>query len=49
MGRQVGLIKVSGNIGGVSFYKSNGEDLARVANGPSKDKIQNDDAFIRTR
>ena len=49
MGRQVGLIKVKGNIGGVSFYKSNGEDLARVANGPSKDKIQNDDNFVRTR
>lgn len=49
MGRQVGLIKVKGNIGGISFYKSNGEDLARVANGPSKDKIQNDDNFIRTR
>jgi hypothetical protein len=49
MGRQVGLIKVSGNIGGISFYKSDGKDLARVANGPSKDKIQNDDKFIRTR
>jgi hypothetical protein len=49
MGRQVGLIKVSGNIGGVSFYKSNGQDLARVANGPSKDKIQNDNNFVRTR
>ena len=49
MGRQVGLIKVSGNIGGVSFYKSGGKDLARVANGPSKDKIQHDDNFIRTR
>ena len=49
MGRQVGLIKVKGNIGGVSFYKSNGEDLARVANGPSKDKIMNDDSFVRTR
>jgi hypothetical protein len=49
MGRQTGLIKVSGNIGGVSFYRSNGEDLARVANGPSKEKIQSDDNFIRTR
>lgn len=49
MGRQVGLIKVSGNIGGISFYKSDGKDLARVANGPSKDKIQNDDNFVRTR
>jgi hypothetical protein len=49
MGRQVGLIKIKGNIGGVSFYKSNGEDLARVANGPSKDKILNGDNFVRTR
>jgi hypothetical protein len=49
MGRQTGLIKVSGNIGGVSFYKSNGQDLARVANGPSKEKIQNDSNFVRTR
>lgn len=49
MGRQTGLIKVSGNIGGVSFYKSNGEDLARVSNGPSKEKILNDDNFVRTR
>lgn len=49
MGRQTGLIKVSGNIGGVSFYRSNGEDLARVANGPSKEKIQNGDNFARTR
>jgi hypothetical protein len=49
MGRQTGLIRVSGNMGGVSFYKSAGQDLARVANGPSKDKIQNDDNFVRTR
>jgi hypothetical protein len=49
MGRQTGLIKVSGNIGGVSFYKSNGEDLARVANGPSKEKIQTSENFVRTR
>jgi hypothetical protein len=49
MGKQTGLIKVSGNIGGVSFYKSNGQNLARVSNGPSKEKIQNDGNFVRTR
>lgn len=49
MGRQVGLIKIKGNIGGVSFYKSDGQDLARVANGPSKEKILNDPNFVRTR
>ena len=49
MSKQVGLIKLKGNIGGISFYKSGGEDLARIANGPSKERIQNDATFQRTR
>lgn len=49
MSKQTGLIKLKGNIGGISFYKSGGEDLARTANGPSKEKISTDPAFIRTR
>ena len=49
MSKQTGLIKLKGNIGGISFYRSEGEDLAKTANGPSKEKIQNDPAFIRTR
>lgn len=40
---------MKGKIGGVSFYKSNGVDLARVANGPSKEKISKDPNFKRTR
>jgi hypothetical protein len=40
---------MKGKIGGVSFYKSGGVDLARVANGPSKEKIAKDPAFKRTR
>lgn len=40
---------MKGKIGGISFYKSGGVDLARVANGPSKEKIQKDPAFQRTR
>ncbi|CAN5549076.1 hypothetical protein BH11BAC2_BH11BAC2_06280 [soil metagenome] len=49
MGRQTGLIKLKGKIGGISFYSQNGADLARMANGPSKEKIKNSPAFRRTR
>lgn len=49
MSKQMGLIKLKGNIGGISFYKAGGEDLARMANGPSKERIANDATFQRTR
>lgn len=49
MSKQTGLLRMTGKIGGVSFYRSGGVDLARVANGPSKEKIANDPAFRRTR
>ena len=49
MSKQTGLIKLKGNIGGISFYKSNGDDLARMTNGPSKERIANDASFQRTR
>lgn len=49
MSKQKGLIKLEGNIGGISFYSSDGEHLARMANGPSKDRIAKDPAFKRTR
>ena len=49
MSKQKGLIKLEGNIGGISFYSSDGEHLARLANGPSKERIAKDPAFKRTR
>ena len=49
MSKQVGLIKLKGNLGGVSFYQSEGTHLARMASGPSKERILNDQAFQRTR
>lgn len=49
MSKQTGLIRLKGTIGGVSFYKSEGEDLARIASGPDKTRINNDPAFQRTR
>lgn len=49
MSKQKGLIKLTGNIGGVSFYSSNGEYYARMAGGPTKERIQSDPNFARTR
>lgn len=49
MSKQTGLIRLDGTIGGISFYRAEGEDLAKTANGPSKEKIATDPAFIRTR
>jgi hypothetical protein len=49
MSKQTGLIRLKGTIGGVTFYKSEGADLARMANGPDKERIDNDPAFQRTR
>lgn len=49
MSKQKGLIKLVGTIGGVTFYNSDGEYLARMAGGPTKERIQNDPSFVRTR
>lgn len=49
MSKQKGIVKLEGNLGGISFYVSDGQYLARVANGPSKERIANDSAFRRTR
>lgn len=49
MSKQKGLIKLVGTIGGVSFYNSDGQYLARMAGGPTKERIQNDPNFVRTR
>jgi len=49
MSKQKGIIKLEGNLGGISFYQSAGQSLARVATGPSKERISKDKAFKRTR
>lgn len=49
MTKQSGLIKVQGNLDGVSFYKMKGQNYARMAGGVSKDRIQHDPAYQRTR
>jgi hypothetical protein len=49
MSKQIGLIKVKGNLDGVSFYQSDGENFVRMAKGPDKKRILTDPAFKRTR
>ena len=49
MSKQKGVIKLVGNIGGMSFYTSNGEYLARTSGGPTKERIATGANFVRTR
>jgi len=49
MARQKNIVRLEGNLGGISFYKSGGEYLAREANGPDKKKIENSPQYVRVR
>jgi hypothetical protein len=49
MAKQSGIIKLEETIGDISFYKSQDGHLARAKGGISAERIQNDDAFQRTR
>jgi len=50
MARQKGIIKLQGQMGGVSFYKSQQDGfLAREKGGVDATRIQNDPSFQRTR
>lgn len=49
MARQVGIIKLKGGIGDISFYKTKDGHLARTKGGVDAKRIANDPAFQRTR
>lgn len=49
MARQKGIIKLTGRVGDLSFYKSKDGYLAREKGGVEGERIKNDPAFIRTR
>ena len=49
MGRQIGLIKISGKFNDLSFYKSKDGYIVRTKGGASKVRIKTDPAFARTR
>lgn len=49
MGQQDGILQLKGSVGKFTFYKREGEYMARSKGGISKEKILNDAAFQRTR
>lgn len=49
MAKQSSFIRIKGNLGGLSFYESNGQALVRTAGGINKDRILKDPAYRRTR
>lgn len=49
MARQKGIIKLTGKVGDLSFYKSKDGFLAREKGGVEGERIKNDPAFVRTR
>lgn len=49
MAKQKGFIKLKGSLGGLTFYKNNGDDLIRTTGGVDKNRIKNDPSFKRTR
>ncbi len=49
MAKNIGLIKLKGSLGGMSFYEDGGKNIVKMANGPDKEKIMTDPAYRRTR
>lgn len=49
MGQQDGVIKIIGQIDGLSFFKTKNGHQVRKKGGVSADRIKNDPAFVRTR
>lgn len=49
MAKQVGLLKLEGRIGDLSFYKDNRGYHVRMRQGPTKEQINNDPRFLRTK
>lgn len=49
MAKQKGIFRIKGSLGGVTFYEREGQDLARLESGVTKERIMKDPAFKRTR
>jgi hypothetical protein len=49
MANQKGILKIEGTMGGMTFYKKDGQYLVKEKSSISSDKIANDPAFERTR
>ncbi len=49
MAKLGGILKIEGTLDGMTFYKTKDGHLVRTKGGVSKERIQNDPAFVRTR
>lgn len=49
MAKQKGILKIEGTMGGMTFYKKDGQFLVKEKSSISADKIANDPNFARTR
>jgi hypothetical protein len=49
MSRQKGILKLVGTLNGKCFYQLNGQYIVRKAVGPSKERINNDPAFVNVK
>ena len=49
MGRQDGVVQLTGGVGNLSFYKTQDGYMARKKTGVSAKRIKSDPAFARTR
>ena len=49
MAKQTGILPIEGTIGNLTFYKSQDGYMVKTKSGVTKDRIQSDDAFERTR
>ncbi len=49
MARQEGIIKITGKVGGLSFYRTQDGFLVREKVGADSHRVKNDPAFVRTR
>jgi hypothetical protein len=49
MAKASGILKIEGTVEDLTFYKKNGKDFVRRKGGVSKERIDNDPNFVRTR
>jgi len=49
MAKQQGYVKIKGSLGGLTFYKKNGDEIIRTTGGVSKERILSDPSYRRTR
>lgn len=49
MAEQKSYVKIRGSLGGLTFYKKNGQSLIRITGGVTKEQIEKDPNFKRTR